>query len=81
MRTQPIAEVGDRADFMGWVPGNYFQHGRMANMVGEVIDVIPGPILHGCQMEHQYVLENQDGRHRVHESNLSTPFGKEGFDD
>jgi hypothetical protein len=82
--SQPIAEIGDRADFMGWVAGSYPYPGRSVNMVGTVVDVIEGAIHWptGVQFEHQYRMETNDGkRYRIAESDLSTPYGKEGYDD
>lgn len=80
---KPIAEEGDRTDFMGWVPGTWPHQGRKVNMVGTVVEVIEG-VIHwptGIQFEHQYRIESNGRTYRVAESDVSTPFGKEGFDD
>jgi hypothetical protein len=73
----PICKVGDRTDFQfaisEWHNGHY--HSRTATLVGDVIDVIPGKVEYGVQMEHQYVIQSNNERYRVHESNVATPYG------
>lgn len=64
---KPIAKVGDRTDFTAWP--------NPSPMVGEVIEVIEGPVKLGYQCEHQYVIQVNNQRFRVAESSIATPYG------
>ena len=63
---EPIAKVGDKTDVQVW------------NMRTQSYDCRPGTILEvieGGEFENQYVVDIHNVRHRLPESNISTPYG------
>ena len=68
--SMPLHSVGNRTDF------TVFEWGLQKTLIGQVIEVIEGPVVRGYQCEHQYVIQDSGGqRYRVRESNVSTPYG------